>query len=109
MLYPISEVRNFVSQLNHPEGLAVAMDGSVHAGGEASEVIEHKKRVCDVDDQVHREKKVTPRLRQHLDRVRDQENRGRAWRSVVSPAAGLMSRLLRWSQLSLPPGDWRTR
>ena len=38
MLYPISEVRNFVSQLNHPEGLAVAMDGSVHAGGEASEV-----------------------------------------------------------------------
>jgi len=38
MLYPISEVRNFVSQLNHPEGLAVAQDGSVYAGGETGEV-----------------------------------------------------------------------
>jgi len=38
MLYPISEVRNLVSQLNHPEGLAVARDGSIYAGGETGEV-----------------------------------------------------------------------
>src|SRR5437879_8757993 len=38
MLYPISEVRNLLSQLNHPEGLAVARDGSIYAGGETGEV-----------------------------------------------------------------------
>ncbi len=38
MLYPISEVRRLVNRLNHPEGLAVARDGSIYAGGEAGEV-----------------------------------------------------------------------
>ena len=37
MLYPISEVRRLVNRLNHPEGLAVARDGSIYAGGEAGE------------------------------------------------------------------------
>jgi gluconolactonase len=38
MLYPVSEVRNWVTGLNHPEGLAAASDGTVYAGGEAGEV-----------------------------------------------------------------------
>ena len=38
MLYPISEVRNFVTGLDHPEGLAVARDGTLYAGGEAGQV-----------------------------------------------------------------------
>lgn len=38
MLYPISEVRHFVTRLNHPEGLAVGRDGTVYAGGEAGEI-----------------------------------------------------------------------
>jgi gluconolactonase len=38
MLYPVWEVRNFVTGLNHPEGLAVGRDGTVYAGGEAGEV-----------------------------------------------------------------------
>jgi gluconolactonase len=38
MLYPISEVRSFVGHLDHPEGLAVASDGTIYAGGEAGQV-----------------------------------------------------------------------
>ncbi len=38
MLYPVSGVRNFVTELNHPEGLTVARDGTIYAGGEAGEV-----------------------------------------------------------------------
>jgi len=38
MLYPISEVRNFVTGLDHPEGVAVARDGTLYAGGEAGQV-----------------------------------------------------------------------
>ncbi|HEY6274319.1 MAG TPA: SMP-30/gluconolactonase/LRE family protein [Terriglobales bacterium] len=38
MLYPISEVRNFVSGLDHPEGVAVGRDGTLYAGGEAGQV-----------------------------------------------------------------------
>ena len=38
MLYPVSEVRNFVVGLDHPEGLAVGRDGAIYAGGEAGQV-----------------------------------------------------------------------
>jgi gluconolactonase len=38
MLYPISEVRNFVTGLDHPEGVAVGRDGTLYAGGEAGQV-----------------------------------------------------------------------
>jgi len=38
MLYPADQVRNFVTKLNHPEGLAVGRDGTIYAGGEAGEV-----------------------------------------------------------------------
>jgi gluconolactonase len=38
MLYPISEVRNFVTGLDHPEGVAVARNGTLYAGGEAGQV-----------------------------------------------------------------------
>ena len=38
MLYPISEVRNFITGLDHPEGVAVARDGTLYAGGEAGQV-----------------------------------------------------------------------
>jgi sugar lactone lactonase YvrE len=38
MLYSISEVRVFAQGLDHPEGVAVARDGTVYAGGEAGQV-----------------------------------------------------------------------
>lgn len=38
MLYPVSEVRNFVTGLDHPEGVAVGRDGTLYAGGEAGQV-----------------------------------------------------------------------
>jgi gluconolactonase len=38
MLYPISEGPNFVTGLDHPEGIAVGRDGSLYAGGEAGQV-----------------------------------------------------------------------
>lgn len=38
MLYPVSEVRNFVVGLDHPEGVAVGKDGTIYAGGEAGQV-----------------------------------------------------------------------
>jgi sugar lactone lactonase YvrE len=38
MLYPISEVRNFVVGLDHPECVAVGKDGTLYAGGEAGQV-----------------------------------------------------------------------
>jgi gluconolactonase len=38
MLYPISEVRHFVTGLDHPEGLAVSASGAVYCGGEAGQV-----------------------------------------------------------------------
>lgn len=38
MLYPISEVRNFVTGLDHPEGIAVGSDGTLFAGGEAGQI-----------------------------------------------------------------------
>jgi gluconolactonase len=38
MLYPISEVRNFVTGLDHPEAVAVGRDGTVYAGGEQGQV-----------------------------------------------------------------------
>ncbi len=38
MLYPVDQVRNFVTKINHPEGLAVGRDGTLYAGGEAGEV-----------------------------------------------------------------------
>lgn len=38
MLYPISEVRNFVVGLDHPECVAVGKDGALFAGGEAGQV-----------------------------------------------------------------------
>ncbi len=36
MLYPISEVRNFIT--DHAEGVAVAREGTLYAGGEAGQV-----------------------------------------------------------------------
>jgi len=38
MLFPVSEVRNVVSGLDHPEGVAVGRDGTLYAGGEAGQV-----------------------------------------------------------------------
>lgn len=38
MLYPISEVRVFASGLDHSEGIAVARDGTLYAGGESGQV-----------------------------------------------------------------------
>jgi gluconolactonase len=38
MLFPVSEVRNFVTGLDHPEGIAVGRDGVLYAGGEAGQV-----------------------------------------------------------------------
>ena len=38
MLYPVSEVRNFVVGLDHPEGVAMGRDGALYAGGEAGQV-----------------------------------------------------------------------
>jgi gluconolactonase len=38
MLYPIWEVREFATGLDHPEGVAVGRDGTVYAGGEAGQV-----------------------------------------------------------------------
>ena len=38
MLYPVSEVRNFVTGLDHPEGVAVGREGTLYAGGEAGQV-----------------------------------------------------------------------
>lgn len=38
MLYPVSEVRNFVTGLDHPECVAVGRDGSLYAGGEKGQV-----------------------------------------------------------------------
>jgi gluconolactonase len=38
MLYPISGVHNFITGLNHPEGVAVGSDGTLYAGGEAGEL-----------------------------------------------------------------------
>jgi gluconolactonase len=38
LLHPIEKVRIFAEGLDHPEGLAVARDGTVYAGGEAGQV-----------------------------------------------------------------------
>ena len=38
MLYPVSEVRRFVEGLDHPEGIAVARNGVMYAGGEAGQL-----------------------------------------------------------------------
>jgi len=38
MLYPISGVHNFITGLDHPEGVAVGGDGSLYAGGEAGQL-----------------------------------------------------------------------
>lgn len=38
MLYQVSEVRNFVTGLDHPEGVAVGRDGTIYAGGEGGQV-----------------------------------------------------------------------
>ncbi|MGH9377282.1 MAG: SMP-30/gluconolactonase/LRE family protein [Terriglobia bacterium] len=38
MLYPVSEVRNFVTGLDHPEGIAVDHAGALYAGGEAGQI-----------------------------------------------------------------------
>ncbi len=38
MLFPVSEVSNFVTGLDHPEGIAVGRDGVLYAGGEAGQV-----------------------------------------------------------------------
>src|SRR6516165_10302323 len=38
MLYRVSGVRNFVTGLDHPEGVAVGRDGTLYAGGEAGRV-----------------------------------------------------------------------
>jgi gluconolactonase len=38
MLFPVSEVRNFVTGLDHPEGVAAGRDGTLYAGGEAGQV-----------------------------------------------------------------------
>lgn len=38
MLYAISEVKTFVTGLDHPEGVAVGRDGALYAGGEGGQV-----------------------------------------------------------------------
>lgn len=38
MLYAISEVKTFVTGLDHPEGVAVGRDGTFYAGGEGGQV-----------------------------------------------------------------------
>jgi hypothetical protein len=38
MLYPVSEVRNFVTGLDHPECVATGCDGKLYAGSEAGQV-----------------------------------------------------------------------
>lgn len=38
MLYPISEVRRFITGLDHPEGVAVSATGVVYCGGEGGQV-----------------------------------------------------------------------
>lgn len=38
MLYPLSEVKTFVTALDHPEGIAVGRDGKLYAGGEAGQI-----------------------------------------------------------------------
>ncbi len=38
MLYPISQVRNFVVGLDHPECVAVGKDGTLYSGGEGGQV-----------------------------------------------------------------------
>jgi gluconolactonase len=38
MLYPVSEVRRFISGLDHPEGVAVSRNGFVYCGGESGQV-----------------------------------------------------------------------
>jgi len=38
MLYQVSGVRNFVTGLDHPEGVAVGRDATLYAGGEAGQV-----------------------------------------------------------------------
>src|SRR5579875_2533668 len=38
MLYTVSGVRNFITGLDHPEGVAVGRDGTVYAGGESGQV-----------------------------------------------------------------------
>lgn len=38
MLYPVSEVRNFVTGLDHPECVAVGKSGAFYAGGEGGQV-----------------------------------------------------------------------
>ena len=38
MLYSTSEIREFATGLDHPEGVAVGRDGTVYAGGEAGQV-----------------------------------------------------------------------
>ncbi|MGH9452033.1 MAG: SMP-30/gluconolactonase/LRE family protein [Terriglobia bacterium] len=38
MLYPASQIRNFVTGLDHPEGIAVDCAGTLYAGGEAGQV-----------------------------------------------------------------------
>jgi gluconolactonase len=38
MLYAISEVKTFVTGLDHPEGVAVGRDGTLYAGGEGGQV-----------------------------------------------------------------------
>jgi gluconolactonase len=38
MKFPLSQVKRFASRLDHSEGIAVAQDGTVFAGGEAGQV-----------------------------------------------------------------------
>jgi gluconolactonase len=38
MLYALSEVKTFVSGLDHPEGVAVGLDGTLYAGGEGGQI-----------------------------------------------------------------------
>src|ERR1700680_2310143 len=38
MLYAVSEVKTFVTGLDHPEGVAVGRDGTLYAGGEGGQV-----------------------------------------------------------------------
>jgi sugar lactone lactonase YvrE len=49
MLYPISEVRNFVVGLDHPECVAIGKDGTLYAGGEAGQVYRISRDARKVD------------------------------------------------------------